>query len=394
MATTTITAERLEAGLDSALHSLRDYLDDIDYHGIYKYLATANFYAASSSVFNGVRRSSLEAFDRQIHDGPEDWRLAMCLTTGSPCYPKQLPAEARAVAEALAEAGLFSTDEGAFVNSPYQLISVFDQYLFVDARIHFGGERLHDVYIGPDSYLLLYYTPVPKIRPEHRVLDLCTGTGVIGLGLARFSEHVISTDIAPPALRLVRMNRTLNNAESRISIRTEDLRETLASPEQFDLITCNPPYVAAPFALPIYAEGPDRDGLGYVRLLVDRIPEKLNPGGEAMFTADLVGDTHRPYYFDELERIATERDLFIEAFIDNRLQAEHQVPCYKYLYSKLFDTTPSEEIEERVRTFIFEELKAHCYYLTTFRVRRRIPSGLRVLDRGRITSYDQFFQQT
>ncbi|ETX03683.1 MAG: hypothetical protein ETSY1_46475 (plasmid) [Candidatus Entotheonella factor] len=384
------------AALDAALRLLKEYLDDIGYHGIYKYLATANYYAASPSVFNASRPQSLEAFDRQIHEGPDDWMLARCLTTCAPCRLEALPPPARRVAEVLADVGLLVWNGNTLEQGGYQLISVFDRYILLDARIHFGGSQLHDVYIGPDSHLLLYYMPVEAIRPADHILDLCTGTGVIGLGLSRFSEHVVSTDIAPPALRLAHMNRALNNAEGRVSIRAENLQETLASDECFDLIACNPPYVAAPPELPtpLYAQGPDRDGLGYLRLLMERAPEKLNPGGQAMFVVDLIGDTHRPYYFDDLERIAKEQELFIEAFIDNRLKADGQLPAYKFLYARLFHGTPPEEIEQRMRNFIFDELHAYYYYMTTLRVRRRKPSGLRVLDRYRITSYDEFFQQS
>jgi methylase of polypeptide subunit release factors len=400
MTTTPIPAEALaatsdNAALAAALRRLKGYLDDIGYHGLYKYLATANFYSASPSIFNGARPRSLQAFDRQIQEGPSDWTLARCLTTCAPCDSQGLTAPERAIAEVLADAGLMVRDSGTLAAGPYQLISIFDRYVFIDSRIHFGGSRLHDVYIGPDSLLLLYYLPVGEIRPQHRVLDLCTGTGVIGLGLSRFSEHVISTDIAAPALRLAHINRALNHAEERISFRTEDLRDTLASPEGYDLIACNPPYVAAPSDLPapLYAQGPDRDGLGYMRLLMERVPGKLHPGGQAVFVVDLIGDTCRPYYFDELEHITKEQGLFVEAFIDSRLKADDQIPAYKFLYARLFAGVPEEEIEQRIRNFVFNELQAHCYYMTTLRVRRRKPSGLRVLDRYRITSYDGFFQQ-
>lgn len=388
------SAPAREAAVDDAVRLLKRHLDEIGYHGIYKYLASANYYSSSPSIFNGARPRSLDAFQRQIHDGPSDWTLAMCLSTGASFRPEDLTPPTRAVAEALADAGLFTQNGDTLDQGPYQLISVFDRYLFIDSRIHFGGDRLHEVYIGPDSLLLLYYMPVEEIRPDHRILDLCTGTGVIGLGLSRFSEHVVSTDIAPPALRLARINRALNGLEARITLLAENLRDTLDSPERFHLIACNPPYVAAPTELPtpLYAQGPDVDGLGYLRLLLDRVPAKLTPDGQAMFVVDLIGDTHRPYYFEELERIAKEQDLFVEAFIDNKLKADDQIPAYKFLYARLSHGLTPEEVERRVRSFVFDELKASYYYMTTLRVRRRKPSGLRVLDRYRITTYDGFFR--
>ncbi|HXI29477.1 MAG TPA: methyltransferase [Vicinamibacterales bacterium] len=381
-------------GAETALRSLKRYLDALGYHGAYKYLVTANHYPVSGSAFNGAQRNALRRFDRQIHDDDRGIGLARCLTTRTPCSKNELTTVECDLAEELASAGLLSDQGEAFGPGDYQLVSAFDRYLLLDALINFDGGRMHDVYVGPDSYLVLYYSPVDQLRPEHRVLDLCTGTGIIALGLSRFAGQVVATDIGEAPLRLAQLNCALNDVEDKVTIRREDFHTTLASPETFDLIVCNPPYVASPPDLPtpLYAQGSDADGLGLLRALMERAPAKLTPDGNAVFVADLIGDFNRPYYFDDLERIAKEQSLRIDAYVDNRLKGEYQIPAFTFLFARTHPEIAPEDIEERIRHFIFDELRAYCYYLTTLRVRRQPGDpGLRVFDRHRVTSFDGFF---
>ena len=79
-----------------------------------------------------------------------------------------------------------------------------------------------------------------------RVLDLCTGSGCIGLAIAsRVADaRVTLADISPDALTVAKKNATLNHLTGRVSCVVSD---ALSAPSPFlgkyDLIVSNPPYI-------------------------------------------------------------------------------------------------------------------------------------------------------
>lgn len=103
---------------------------------------------------------------------------------------------------------------------------------------------------GTDAVLLSDFA---KSIISERTLDLCTGTGIIPLLLSaktatpHFSAIEIQSDTAEMAQRSVRLNKL----ENRISVICGDLRNSIQiyGKRQFDLITCNPPYIRAGSAI-------------------------------------------------------------------------------------------------------------------------------------------------
>ena len=79
-----------------------------------------------------------------------------------------------------------------------------------------------------------------------RVLDLCAGSGCIGIACAYAFENaeVVLSDISPAALEVAEANIALHKFAYRVSALESDLFAGL-SREQFDLIVSNPPYIAA-----------------------------------------------------------------------------------------------------------------------------------------------------
>lgn len=77
------------------------------------------------------------------------------------------------------------------------------------------------------------------------ILDMCTGSGAIGLALAKALPEatVYASDIAPYALDLAASNADLNKIEN-IHFIHSDLFASFASSHRFDLIVSNPPYVS------------------------------------------------------------------------------------------------------------------------------------------------------
>ncbi len=119
-------------------------------------------------------------------------------------------------------------------------------------------------------------------------LDLCTGSGCIGVTLAleRPSARVAAADLSPEALALARENAAALGA--RVDFYQGDLYEPLPPDLRFDVIAANPPYVPTPevpklarelFHEPMVALDGGQGGLGVAGRLIAEAPRRLRPGG-------------------------------------------------------------------------------------------------------------------
>ncbi|HTN53043.1 MAG TPA: peptide chain release factor N(5)-glutamine methyltransferase [Anaeromyxobacter sp.] len=121
-----------------------------------------------------------------------------------------------------------------------------------------------------------------------RALDLCTGSGILGISLAleRPGAAVVATDLSAEALEVAAANaRALGAA---VDLRPGDLWTALREGERFDLIVSNPPYVPRGELDTLSREvrreprlaldgGPD--GLDLLRRIAAGAPARLSPGG-------------------------------------------------------------------------------------------------------------------
>lgn len=82
-----------------------------------------------------------------------------------------------------------------------------------------------------------------KINAKN-ILDLCTGSGAIGISLANYlpETKIVATDISNSALNIARKNAVINNVQNRIIFINSDLFTNLES-QKFDIIVSNPPYI-------------------------------------------------------------------------------------------------------------------------------------------------------
>lgn len=136
--------------------------------------------------------------------------------------------------------------------------------------------------------LLNGLTPWLRHEPA-RVLDLCCGSGCIGITAARvFTEaRVDLADVDPRAVDLARRNAERCGVADRVTAHRSDLLDDLPA-GRWDLILCNPPYVDAADMAALPAEyrhepalglaGGD-DGLDLVARLLHALPSRLAPGG-------------------------------------------------------------------------------------------------------------------
>lgn len=100
------------------------------------------------------------------------------------------------------------------------------------------------------EYLIeLTLKEIKKLNPDNpKILDLCTGSGAIGLTLKSLlpSSEVTLSDISKDALMVANKNKNELNLD--VNIIESDLFKNI--PEKFDVIISNPPYVMTNETLP------------------------------------------------------------------------------------------------------------------------------------------------
>ena len=90
-----------------------------------------------------------------------------------------------------------------------------------------------------------YFQPWYQGQYPYRILDLCTGSGCIGIACAYAYEdaEVVLSDLSEDALDVAQSNIERHDLEDRVSVLQSDLLAEVDG--QFDLIVSNPPYVDA-----------------------------------------------------------------------------------------------------------------------------------------------------
>lgn len=126
-------------------------------------------------------------------------------------------------------------------------------------------------------------------REQLRVLDLCTGSGILAISLKiEFPEaDVTATDISAKALEVARRNALKYSCE--IGFVESDLFGAIPLGRQFDIIVCNPPYISeeefetVPHNVkdfePLIALKGGLDGNDFYRKITAAAGDYLKPGG-------------------------------------------------------------------------------------------------------------------
>lgn len=99
---------------------------------------------------------------------------------------------------------------------------------------------------GTDAVLLSWFAEVKK---GETAVDLCTGSGVIPILLSAKTagKSFTGLEIQPECADMARRSVLYNHLENRVSIVRGDVKEAsvLFRPSSFDVVTVNPPYMAA-----------------------------------------------------------------------------------------------------------------------------------------------------
>lgn len=130
------------------------------------------------------------------------------------------------------------------------------------------------------------------LETPNKILDLCTGSGCIGIACAYAFERaqVVLSDISPDALEVAAINIDQHDLNSRVSAIESDLFAAFecSAKNSFDLIVSNPPYVDADDLAKMpdeYNHEPDlalasgEDGLDFTRRLLREAANYLTEQG-------------------------------------------------------------------------------------------------------------------
>ena len=143
-----------------------------------------------------------------------------------------------------------------------------------------------DVLIPRQETELVCEQLLKRIDKNSTVLDLCCGSGVLGVTAAcEKGAKVTLVDVSNEALKVAKQNKKLNKAK--VTLVQSNMFENLKG--SYDVVVCNPPYVESAVIdtlddsvknfEPHLALDGGADGLAFYRVLAQQSPTHLKPHG-------------------------------------------------------------------------------------------------------------------
>lgn len=134
------------------------------------------------------------------------------------------------------------------------------------------------------------FSPWLQEQRNPYILDLCTGSGCIGIATAHYlpQSDVDISDISPSALEVARVNVERHHMHDRVQVIRSDVFEEITADNQYDLIVSNPPYVSIEEMQDLpdeYEHEPSLgleagdDGMDIVARILCRAEDYLKPDG-------------------------------------------------------------------------------------------------------------------
>jgi len=139
-----------------------------------------------------------------------------------------------------------------------------------------------------DTEILVEYA-VSSIPEGESFVDLCTGSGCVGISTLKNTKNTTATlvDISLPALEVARKNASLNGVSERVELVCSDVMEKSIEGEFFAVLS-NPPYVKSSVYRELEAEifhEPEiaflggEDGCDFYREITKKYKDKIKANG-------------------------------------------------------------------------------------------------------------------
>lgn len=155
-------------------------------------------------------------------------------------------------------------------------VNFYGYDFYVDKRVLIPRFETEELVYNTSLYIKKYF------QDKIEVLDLCTGSGCIGLTLKNINPNLNITlsDISKEALEVANINKNKLNLD--VSIKQSDLFNNIF--QRFDVIVCNPPYISKNDEVdeivlknePLLALYADNNGLEFYEKILSTCENYLN----------------------------------------------------------------------------------------------------------------------
>ena len=240
-------------------------------------------------LYQDTRRALLQT--ENVQDAGVWARMLVCHASG------------KSQAEFLADRDLYASEKiVAEVERNLQRLLNQEPMAYILGQWEFYGLPLHvtpDVLIPRDDTCAVAELAIRQglfLDKDPRILDLCCGSGCIGLAIAsRVKDAKVTlADISPKALSVAKENVALNKLSGRVRcVAADALRPAFPFLGKYDMIVSNPPYITGqemkelPKSVADYephlALYGGEDGLDFYRSIAKNFAPALKPGGYLAF---------------------------------------------------------------------------------------------------------------
>lgn len=186
----------------------------------------------------------------------------------------------------------------------------FEKYplQYITHKQYFYNEKYYvdeNVLIPRSDSEILVEKAIEYINKENlkNIVDLCTGSGALGISIAKNSDinKMTLIDISSQALKIAKKNIRLNNMDDKVSILQSNLLENkiveIKKQEEYedkkvDMIVSNPPYIKTDVLSsldeevkkePKLALDGGKDGLDFYNKIIEEAKKVLKPNGILIF---------------------------------------------------------------------------------------------------------------
>ena len=228
----------------------------------------------------------------------EDPQSAAMLARQLLCY-----ASGKSQEYILANRDLYASEQtGSVLQDAVNRLVSGEPLAYILGEWEFYGLKLYvneHVLIPRDDTCALAQMAIKKalfLNENPRILDLCTGTGCVGLAVAsRVKDaRVTLADISKDALAVAKRNIQRHHMTGRVScVQADALGKPSAFLGKYDMIVSNPPYIPAREIPELETSVRDHephlalvggeDGLDFYRAIAENFKAALNPGGYLCF---------------------------------------------------------------------------------------------------------------